>query len=230
MSYWALQGVTKEEVPKHCIAGTFLAKIVDVYDGDTCRAAFYTRAVGGTSLKSPATIIEYVSLRLVDFDAPEMRSKNKTEKAYATEVRDTLRALIKDRMVVVNTLPRREQKDPYGRTLGRVFIPRRGDEFVVLKRPPESAWCCIPWRRAPRRIVVPTKGTPGRQMRMIRNREIAVPYTADVPASIADHPEEYLESMLNINEWMLENAAVKPCTGARSGYTEKEIEEGYELI
>ena len=84
-----------------------LAKVIKVYDGDTITVA------------APIHDVIYrFSIRLLNVDAPEIRSKHDFEKHRAIEVRDNLHALLFHKFVCVKIT----DNDKYGgRYLGYVW-------------------------------------------------------------------------------------------------------------
>tara|TARA_A100001011_G_scaffold400735_1_gene518130 strand:+ start:3630 stop:4052 length:423 start_codon:yes stop_codon:yes gene_type:complete len=102
-----LKNCTKENTAKFKINGIYIAKIVDVYDGDTCQIViFYNFS------------FKRYSLRIKNIDAPEIKSNDKTTKEKAIHVRDTVRSLILNKILYVNI----ENFDKYGRLLGDIIL------------------------------------------------------------------------------------------------------------
>lgn len=82
-------------------------KIVDVYDGDTCKGIFEFRGK------------HYIfKFRLAHIDTPEMRTTNAKEKEMAIIARDRLRTLILDKIVYVEC----GNYDKYGRILATIYL------------------------------------------------------------------------------------------------------------
>ncbi len=78
------------------------AKVVDVYDGDTCKVVF------------PVLRKLYkFNCRILGVDTPEIRTRNKEEKEYGLKVRDKLRERILDKVVWIEC----GDFDKYGRLL-----------------------------------------------------------------------------------------------------------------
>ena len=78
------------------------AKVVSVYDGDTCRVVF------------PVLRKLYkFNCRIMGVDTPEIRTRDKAEKEYGLKVRDKLRERILDQVVWVEC----GDFDKYGRLL-----------------------------------------------------------------------------------------------------------------
>lgn len=83
------------------------AKIVAVYDGDTCKACF---PVFNEMFKW--------TLRLNRIDTPELKTKNVLESSFGHEVRDKIREKVLNKVVKLKC----EQFDKYGRLLAEVYI------------------------------------------------------------------------------------------------------------
>jgi len=86
----------------------YKAKVVSVYDGDTCRVDI---DLGVGVWKSNET------LRLHRINAPELRG---TEYELGKLSRDYLRSLISDRDVLLQTI--RDKKGKYGRYLAEIWV------------------------------------------------------------------------------------------------------------
>lgn len=84
-----------------------LAKCVHVYDGDTVQVVFPVQG-----------ILYRWSCRLSGVDTPELRTRNKQEKAYGYHVRDALREKLSNKMVMVHC----GEFDKYGRLLGQIYL------------------------------------------------------------------------------------------------------------
>jgi endonuclease YncB( thermonuclease family) len=87
-------------------------KVVDVYDGDTCKVCF---AMGGGFYKFP--------VRMLGYNTHEMKQKKTdanaaTNKASAVAARDYLRSLVLGRRVFIQC----QEQDKYGRILGRLYL------------------------------------------------------------------------------------------------------------
>jgi micrococcal nuclease len=81
---------------------TFQAKVLSVYDGDTCTCAF---PFGGRMFSWKC--------RLSGVDTPELRTRNQKEKEFGYKVRDALRERIQGKMVSLTC----GDFDKYGRLL-----------------------------------------------------------------------------------------------------------------
>tara|TARA_B100000242_G_C42968240_1_gene449209 strand:- start:381 stop:824 length:444 start_codon:yes stop_codon:yes gene_type:complete len=94
------------------IGETKEAKVVNVYDGDTIKVVF---SVLGKLYK--------FNSRIQHVDTPEIRTRNKKEKAYGFFVRDKLREKILNKVVTIIC----DDFDKYGRLLLDIKI---GDELI----------------------------------------------------------------------------------------------------
>ena len=92
-----------------------LAKVVDVYDGDTIKCVFPIHN----------TLYRW-NCRLSGVDTPEIRTRCGIEKKYGYKVRDCLRDKILNKMVYVQC----NEFDKYGRLLGVMFITKDDTESV----------------------------------------------------------------------------------------------------
>jgi endonuclease YncB( thermonuclease family) len=95
-----------------------LGKVVDAYDGDTCRVAFHPpgafSAPGGPR-------VDYIQVRMLGYDAPEMKkTKGLAHRPYGEEVRNAFRALVLHKIVAVAVSE--EERDPYGRALAHLYV------------------------------------------------------------------------------------------------------------
>jgi hypothetical protein len=111
----------KQNTPKHILCGICIGKVNKVYDGDTIWIALNIETPNGRS-------VEYVSLRMYGYDAPEMKGPTKS---MAIQVRDRVRECILNKIVVVNLCPTLDKNgnpenkpilDKYGRNLGDIFV------------------------------------------------------------------------------------------------------------
>ena len=83
------------------------AKIVAVYDGDTCKAVF---PLNGELYKW--------TIRVNRIDTPELKTKNVLESSFGHEVRDVLRSKILDKVVKLKC----DNFDKYGRLLAEIYV------------------------------------------------------------------------------------------------------------
>ena len=93
--------------PFSLMGETHLGYCVKAYDGDTCTINIHSN-VGNHQWK----------VRLVGFDAPELRTSNPLEKKHGLACRDMLLELIHTKYVVVQC----DKFEKYGRLLGTVWV------------------------------------------------------------------------------------------------------------
>lgn len=106
-----LETVNPQNAQKFEIRGYRLARVVDVYDGDTITV--FMHGPGGTG--------PYLwKVRLSGIDSPEIRSKNYVEKTHAYACREFLRRRIMNNIVLLEC----KGADKYGRLLATVYIER----------------------------------------------------------------------------------------------------------
>jgi len=89
-------------------------KVVDVYDGDTCKVCF---SMGDGFYK--------FAVRMLGYNTHEMKQKRDdpnaaTNKASAVAARDYLRNLVLGKRVFIHC----HEQDKYGRILGRLYLDR----------------------------------------------------------------------------------------------------------
>lgn len=94
----------------------YKARIVSVYDGDTCRADIDL----GLNIW-----IKNEKLRLLRINAPEMRGSEKEE---GRKARDFLRSLIDGREVILQT--QKDKKGKYGRYLAEIWVQDEQDTWI----------------------------------------------------------------------------------------------------
>ena len=112
--YDLLFKATEQGTPAFSLGGRKTwAKVVDVYDGDSCWVAV---DFGMGLFRYP--------LRMEGYDTPEIRSKDQDEKISALLVRDELRKLILDKIVWLEVVET-DKPDKYGRLLSRILVPDR---------------------------------------------------------------------------------------------------------
>lgn len=113
-----------KKTPKFSLEGiTKICKVVDIYDGDTCRVVFNHNGV-----------INKWNVRMQGYDSPEMRpSKSKPNrneiKIKAKQSKEYLKSLIanKDNKLVYLKCGK---FDKYGRLLGEIFIDLEDEQSV----------------------------------------------------------------------------------------------------
>lgn len=93
----------------------YRAKVLSVYDGDTVTLMI------DMGLKHFAR----VKVRLIGIDTPEIRTRDKAEKALGLAARDYLSDRILDKDVIVHTV----EKGKFGRWLGRLWLPDDGEQL-----------------------------------------------------------------------------------------------------
>jgi micrococcal nuclease len=89
----------------------YKAKIVSVYDGDTCRADIELGF---------GVVLENKTIRLANIDTAEIRGNDKEGKERAYEARDRLRDLVLGKEVTLQTIKDRTGK--YGRIIGTIYL------------------------------------------------------------------------------------------------------------
>jgi molecular chaperone DnaK (HSP70) len=104
--YARLLQTTKDIDPFSFDGKTVYAKVVEVYDGDTCKINMYLHA----------NILAKFTVRMMGYDCPEIKTKNSTEKKFAIRSKTILSSLILDKIVKLECL----KFDKYGRILGRI--------------------------------------------------------------------------------------------------------------
>jgi len=97
----------------------YRAKVVSVYDGDTCRADIELGF---------GTILKNKTIRLSGIDTAEIRSENKDQ---ALKARDRLRELILGKEVIIQTIKDRTGK--YGRIIATIFLDDMNINDVLVE-------------------------------------------------------------------------------------------------
>jgi hypothetical protein len=236
-AYAAVRGASKETTKRHQITGRHIGKVVDAYDGDTCRVAI---AIPTWDRRDDAAVVEYLNVRMLGYDAPEMK---KQQLPYGREVKAVFHALVLDKVVVLD-IPVPKKPDPYGRVLAHMYALERGAHYTLpyTPEPPSggaACWyaitCCFPCSpcQPPRPGVInvtgtdSTSGARGTVTLGVRKREVAVPITVDVPSGYVTD-DAGLSSLIHVNRWMIDNARVKEYDGkaARGEWTADELENG----
>ncbi len=102
----ALTKVVSSDVAMFSFNGRcFLAKCVEVYDGDTCKLIFYNKG----------ELIKY-SFRMLDYNAPEITRVEQNVKQRGLLMRNRLRGMILNTIVYVEC----GKFEKYGRILARI--------------------------------------------------------------------------------------------------------------
>lgn len=118
-----LDDCTVENCPEFNFAGQIKeCKVVDVYDGDTCKVCF---AMGAGFYK--------FNVRMLGYNTHEMKQKRgdpnaATNKAAATAARDYLRSLVLGKRVFIQC----QEQDKYGRILGRIYLDHTLSQQVCV--------------------------------------------------------------------------------------------------
>lgn len=219
-AYSALQRATKDSTPRHQITGRFVGKVVDAYDGDTCRVAIPIATFSGEPK------IEYLQVRMLGYDSPEMKKvKGLDHKPYGTEVKAVFNVLVLEKFVVID-IPVPDKPDPYGRILGHLYVAKRGDQVQVAREASCLATLlCCPTGPQTMTLTDGETSEPGTETVTVRNRDVDVPITADIPEG---YSASDIDSLLHVNQWMIDNARVKAYNGegARPVWTAAEIRDG----
>jgi len=206
--YELISGAERASTPKHKICGAMLGKVIKVHDGDTCWVAV---------LLPGRARPEYLRVRMLGYDAPELKGKSLD---YAKEVRDVLRKLILGKVVLL-AIPPDEKDDPYGRTLGHIYVMPRDAPARAIRA---SRFCCFGLGS----VDAPTPPGPDAKEAervTVRGRKVEVPPTISIPgnATVA------IGDMLCVNVWMADHSGSKPYDGkkGRPEWTDGELERGY---
>ena len=94
----------------------YRARVVDVYDGDTCRVDI---DLGFN------TFLRREKIRLSGINAPELRGK---EREAGLKSRDYLRELILDKDIYLET--EKDRKGKYGRYLGTIWVKDENNRYI----------------------------------------------------------------------------------------------------
>jgi endonuclease YncB( thermonuclease family) len=144
LRYAALRAATKDGTEAFQPSGFVMGQIVDVYDGDTCRLAIIAPKMGIGDAEG-ATAVQYLRIRALGYDAPEMKLAHRP---YGLEVKAVLEGLVLHRIVVAYIpTPKEdahgyavpEKPDPYGRTLAHLFVAPLGARLPRPRAPPYAA-------------------------------------------------------------------------------------------
>lgn len=99
---------SNKDVPLFTLEGRILfAKVVEVYDGDTCKVNIFLNG----------EILKKFTVRMMGYDSPEMRTRDTTEKKYGTRSKSILTSLLLNKIIKLECL----EFDKYGRILGRIY-------------------------------------------------------------------------------------------------------------
>ena len=110
------------KTPRFQLKGKYHAKVVDVYDGDTCQIIIWLGCYGPKRF----------TLRIEGIDTPEMKGGTEETKQLAIIARDHLRGLILDKHVIVYL----NGFEKYGRLLGNIFVNEsiNSQSFYVFQK------------------------------------------------------------------------------------------------
>ena len=106
-------------ITQNKISGTYVAKVVKIYDADTLTVVF--RAY-------PSAPLHKYQIRVCYFDSAEINAKCPCERKLARMARDKCIDYMLNQLIVLQTV---EEIDKYGRILGRIFF-RLGEEIKDL--------------------------------------------------------------------------------------------------
>lgn len=93
-----------------------IAKVVDIYDGDTCRVVFFI---------NDKEMYQFI-VRMNGYDCPELRTRNLEEKKYGYRSKDICSQMIINKMVQLDC----DTMDKYGRLLATIKVPTE-DNFML---------------------------------------------------------------------------------------------------
>jgi len=96
----------------------YKAKIISVYDGDTCTANIDLGL---------HTWLNGEKLRLNRINAPEVTGKEKTK---GLKSRDYLKSILLDKEVIVETI--KDKKEKFGRYLAEIWLEETKDKFINI--------------------------------------------------------------------------------------------------
>ncbi len=96
----------------------YKAKVVEVYDGDTCTVDIDLGL---------HTWIKGEKIRLVRINAPELKGDDRTK---GLKSRDYLRSLILDKEIFIETI--KDKKEKYGRYLGEIWLKGSENKFINI--------------------------------------------------------------------------------------------------
>ena len=106
----SLESVQKSDAKKYVVSIVIddnRAKVVEVYDGDTCTIVFYSNKE-----------LCHAKVRLLGIDTPEIKGKTEQEKAKAVVARDALSALILNQVVILSNTG----IEQWGRILADIWL------------------------------------------------------------------------------------------------------------
>ena len=106
--YNEFSNINKNNIKKFSLEDKiFIGKVVEVYDGDTCKIAIYFKN-------------EFMkfTMRMLGYDTPELRTKNEIEKKFGYISKEMLERLILNKIVKVFC----HKFDKYGRILCSIIV------------------------------------------------------------------------------------------------------------
>jgi endonuclease YncB( thermonuclease family) len=108
---------TTNDIPEFSLKGyNTAAKIVDVYDGDTCKAVLF--------LDNKLTKF---TIRMNGYDTPEIRTNNEIEKIYGIAAKIIVSRMILNKIVYIKC----DKWDKYGRLLANIYM-KTPKEMICL--------------------------------------------------------------------------------------------------
>lgn len=220
--YATLRGATMENTPLFQLAGCFVGKVIDAYDGDTCKLA----------VAIPGSGIRHLVIRMLGYDAPEMKTVSGVDhKPYGREVKAVFAHLVLGKMVlaVIPEIKKPDRPDPYGRVLAYLYVATRGS-FIKYDEITSSPSCfllaCCARPRTDGEVIADDNSADVETKSFtIRGAAVTVPSTGHVPEFCE---ESHVEQLLQVNQWMVDHGRCKPYggKGKRPGYTADEIKNG----
>ena len=115
--YKEFDKINKNNVKKFTLENKiFIGKVVEVYDGDTCKIVIYFKN----------EFIKF-NMRMLGYDTPELRTKNEIEKNFAHISKEMLERLILNKIVKVSC----HEFDKYGRVLCSIIVINRNNKEEI---------------------------------------------------------------------------------------------------
>ncbi len=126
-----MEGLTKNQcdilsnsdktIKPFTLAGrTLLAKVIDVYDGDTCKVNIFLYE----------NVLKQFTIRMMGYDCPELRTKNVIEKKFGYRSKEIMVKLVANKLVKLECL----DFDKYGRILGNIYIKDDKDNEICVNK------------------------------------------------------------------------------------------------
>jgi len=118
LRYWRLIKLEKEDTELFSLEGNrYVAKCIDVYDGDTITVIFKFNHK-----------YQQFKIRMMGYDSPEIRTRNKEEKKEGLKAKKVLADEILDELIDLEC----HEFDKYGRLLGTIYIDGRNiNQFMI---------------------------------------------------------------------------------------------------